>query len=53
MYDEKYGSVEIDGKKITIEDLDIDDLNKYMKKLENERAQLIEQQNDYLSKIIV
>ena len=52
MFDEKYGSLEIGGKSIPIEKMNIDDLEKYLKEFENKRLELINQQNDYLSKIL-
>lgn len=50
--DGKYGNVHINGMSIDIEKTKISDLNKYLQKLEMKREQLIEQQNNYLSKII-
>ena len=50
--DGKYGNVHIKGMSIDIEKTKISDLNKYLQKLEMKREQLIEQQNNYLSKII-
>lgn len=50
--DGKYGNVHINGMSIDIEKTKISDSNKYLQKLEMKREQLIEQQNNYLSKII-
>lgn len=51
MFDGKYGDLEIDGKSISIEKLNVDDLEKYLKEFEKKRLKLIEEQNNYLSRI--
>ncbi len=50
--DGKYGSIHINGMSIDIEKTDINQLENYLKNLENKRVQMIEQQNNYLSQII-
>lgn len=50
--DGKYGNIHIDGTSIDIDKIKMTDLDKYLERLEKKRAQIIEQQNDYLSQII-
>lgn len=50
--DGKYGNAHINGMSIDIEKNKISDLTKYLQELEMRRAQLIKQQNNYLSQII-
>ena len=51
-FDGKYGNIHIDGMSIDIDKINIDELDKYLEKLETKREQIIEQQNNYLSQII-
>lgn len=51
-FDGKYGNIHIDGTSIDIDKININDLDKYLERLEKKRVQIIEQQNDYLSQII-
>ena len=46
------GCINIKGKDVPIEKLDIDELNKYIKEFEKKRESLIKQQNDCLSQIV-
>ncbi len=48
----KYGNIHIEDKIINIDNLDIEDLKKYLKDLEVKQSQLINAQNEYLSQII-
>ena len=48
----KYGDLYIDGRNVDIEKTSIATLNEYLKKLEINKEQLIENQNDELSQII-
>lgn len=50
--DGKYGTVHIQGKSIDIEKTKVEDLEKYLKELEKKEENLLNQQNDYLSKIL-
>ena len=49
---EKYGEIHINGKNIEIDKTDLTELNIYLDQLEKKREQLIEKQNELISKII-
>ena len=51
-FDEKYGNININGMSIPIDQVDVNELGKNLKKLKEKRFQLIEEQNNYLSEII-
>ena len=44
--------IEINGNIVDIEKLNIDELKRYLEEMNNKRKKIIENQNDYLSKII-
>ena len=48
----KYGNIHIGGVSVNIDKTNIAELDKYLEKLEREREQIIQQQNDYLSQMI-
>ncbi len=48
----KYGNVHINEKNIDIDNLEISELNKYLKELEEKEQALIKLQNEYLLQII-
>lgn len=50
--DGKYGNIHVDGMSIDIDKINMNELDKYLEKLQKKREQIIEQQNDYLSQII-
>ena len=50
--DGKYGNIHVNGMSIDIEKVDVNELDKYLNELEIKQIKLIEQQNEYLSKII-
>lgn len=51
-FNEEYGNLHIDGTSINIDKINLDELTKYLEKLERRRENVIEQQNEYLSQII-
>lgn len=48
----KYGDIHIDGMCIDIEKKSIQELKKYTEKLETQKNNLVDQQNEYLSQIL-
>ena len=48
----RYGSFNINGKDMKIDKMNVDELNEYLDKFENNRMELIKEQNDYLSMLI-
>ena len=50
--DGKYGNLHVDGMSKDIDKIEVNELHKYLDKLEKEQMKLIEQQNEYLSQII-
>lgn len=51
-FDGKYGNIHIDGMSVDIDKINMNELSKYLERLERKRVQIIEQQNDCLSKLI-
>lgn len=51
MFDD-YGSIIIKGQSVSIEKLTIEELEEYLKTLNQQEKELIAKQNEYLSKLI-
>lgn len=51
-FDGKYGNLHLNGMSIDIDKININELNDYLKQLEQKREKIIEQQNNYLTQII-
>ena len=49
---EKYGNILVDGKTISIDNLKLPELDKYLEQLQEKQVELIDKQNQYLSQII-
>lgn len=49
---EVYGNLHKNGSSISIDKMNIEELNKNLRELKLEQMKLIEQQNEYLSQII-
>ena len=48
----KYGKIHFNGKSIDIDQIDIDEIDEHLERLELKRMKIIEEQNEYLSQII-
>ena len=48
----KYGSIIVNGVSVNVDEANLEDLDKHIKKIEKKREELIEEQNNYVSQII-
>ena len=52
-FEGKYGNIHVSGRSIDIEDLSLEEMKQYLQELEGKQMKLTNEQNDYISQIIM